>query len=310
MNPDVLLCLGASRLLFFGLTTGFNPTVFLPMGGETSKAVGNIYWDDRWIKRLRYRFLYSPIFKKNLKHVDEVWGWSEGNRELFSQFGLPSGQFVPFDWGNIDYTRFSPNGDAATFAHEGDTVIGSFRRIRGNKLLRHYEAFMNAIGKLREERDDFSVVIGGFYADGSSSAVERLVDEKIQEYNLDDTVEKYSLFEKSEMPSKYRGVDVYVNMNHDDLQLGAIGTSVKEAMACGCASVHFDSPDLTYVIEDGRNGVVVSPTTKSVYNSVSMLINDSKQRTSIADRGRQTAKENFSDEAIRDRVIRRLRRLI
>lgn len=305
MEPDILLSLGASRLLFIGLSTGFEPTVHLPQGGELSKAVGNNYWDDDWFRCLRYRLLYRPVYRGLLDHVSEVWSsGTEQNVTVFKQLGLSPDRYRGFDWDVVDTDTFAPHPDPVSFTDEDTTVIGSFRRIRGSLLKPAYEDFLDAVGRLSRRRDDFHIVIGGFYPDGQSEAVRGVVNDKLVEHDIEDIVTCLELVPKAELPRYLSGLDVYVNFTHRNLTLTGIGSAAKEGMACGCAPVTFDDPDPGYVIKDWQNGVLISyDDVDGITNCLETLCKDDDYRNRLASRARETVVACFSPTAVRERVV-------
>lgn len=298
IDPDLLLVLGASRHLFLGLFGNFSPTVYLTQGGGLSKGSGNIYWDDSVLKKIRYRLLYRPLYRRNLQFVDEVWG-GPATLDALVELGLDSSKFDPFDWGQVDTEVFKPVSDPVIFADDR-TVIGSFRRMRGKLLLPSYETFFDAVGLLSKRRDDFHIVIGGKYEDEETEITE-LVEQKIAEYGLEDVVTILSMVPKEEIPRYYSGLDVYVNFTHKGLATG-IGTATKEAMACECALVAFDDPSPEYVISDGDNGLLVSHDDPAdIADKLSMVCDQDDRRKQLGEAARGSVVDRFSESAIRQR---------
>lgn len=305
LEPDILLSLGASRLLFLGVATGFEPTVHLPQGGELSKAVGNIYWDDSWFKKLRYRYLFRTVYRRLLDHVSEVWtSGTEQNRTTFTELGLPADRYRSFDWDVVDTDEFAPHSDPVSFADDETTVIGSFRRIRGTLLEPAYRDFLDAVGRLAALRDDFHIVIGGFYPDDQSRHMQSVIDDKIDEHDLDSVVTCLDLVPKAELPRYLSGLDVYLNFTHRNLALTGIGSAAKEGMACGCALVTYDEPDVSYVVDDGNNGVIVPyDNVDTIVDRLETLCEDDEYRKQLSQQGRNTVVTNFSPSAIRNSVL-------
>lgn len=310
VDPDVVLTLGSSYLLFMSVAADFSPSVFLPQGGETMKATGNPYWTSRWWDLLYYRLLYRPLFGELVGHVDEVWS-AEPNYETFARFGLEPDEYRPLDWGAVDTDAFHRVDDPVSFGDEGDTVVGSFRRPRGTHLLPSYETFLDAVGELVRRRDDVHVVLGGFYDDNKDAPVRSLVEEKVAEHGLEEHLTRLDMVPKSEMRRHYSGLDVYVNLSHMGSGVSGLGTASKEAMACECAFVTFDDPPKDYVIDDGENGFLVShgePAT--VADRLETLCEDPEFRDDLGAAARETVVAEYSPETIAERVERACREVV
>lgn len=313
IEPDIILSLGVSELAFLSSTIDFSPAVLLPQGGEVQKATGDVYWSDSHVTKLLNLVTYRPLMWDLLRHVDEVWtSGTEQNRELFRGLGLPKGNLYSFDWDVVDTEIFSRQDDAVEFGTDPDqTIIGSFRRIRGNLLAPSYEIFLDAIGRIAEDRTDFHVVIGGFYEGGESSVTESVIDEKLEEHDLQECVTKVNLVPKEELPRYYSGLDVYMNFSHQGLRLSGLGSSAKEGMACECALLTYDDPEVDYVIEDGDNGLTVSHgDIDAVETNLRRLLDDAEYRSELGQAARDTIVETYSPEHVQKRVVERCEILI
>ncbi|WP_162524314.1 glycosyltransferase family 4 protein [Halobellus captivus] len=308
-EPDVVLALGASQLRFLGYRIDFNPTVLLPQGGEVSKACGNIYWSDSAFKRLRYRLLYRPVFERMARHASEIWTSRPGH-DYFRKIGVPAANLVDFDWGHIDVSDYADAEPKQYIDDDSVTVLGSFRRIRGDLLYDDFAAFFDAVSKLEQERDDFHVVIGGLYPDREEGETEAVIRGKIEEHELTETVTLLDLVPKVEIPRYLAGLDVYFNFQHTGLRTGGLGTVAKEAMAAGAVYASFDNPSTEYVIEHRENGIVLPRDATTLADTLSELIENTEWQASLAGAGRRTIEDTFSVGAVRDRVHDRLIRMV
>lgn len=303
IDPDVLLLMGASQLKFLETAVGYSPVILLAQGGETNKAIANIFWSDSRIKPIRYRLFYTPIFKKLMGHIAEVWSGSDAPRHIYTKSGLPPSKLRTFDWGVVDTDLFSPTDNHVSYVDDtSKTVIGSFRRAFGELLLPSYEVFFDAVGELSQERDDFHIVIGGLYADRGEQ-VKALIHDKLDSYNLHDEVTLVEIVPKESLPRYYSGLDVYFNFSHKGNIQGGVGTASKEAMSCGCAFVTFDCPSKSYLVNHGVNGLEVRYDSAEVRNHLEDLLDDERYRKSLGNKARATIEENFTSEIITRRVI-------
>lgn len=299
VDPDVLLSLAVSHLAFMGPTVDFSPTVFLPQGGKvnmsTRKRCKERNFGPRWI-------MYRPLMEELLRHVEEAWS-AAPNESFLTPLGLSPERFRDFDWGVVDTEFFHPHEDPVSFADPETTVIGSFRRIRNPPLIPSYETFLDAAGLLAERRDDFHLVIGGFYEDDRGTEVEAVIEEKIAEHDLEDRVTTLEMVDKEELPRYYSGLDVYVN-NSPVGSFAGVGTAAKEGMACGCAFVSFDEPPAGYLVDDGENGILAEHgDPESLADDFEQLCADAEYRRRLGSRARETVVERFSDEGVADRVV-------
>lgn len=302
VDADAVILLGICDFLFLHAHADAPPTIFRPQGGETSRAAASPEWTNSTLKKLYFRLAYRPMFSELLHSVDEVWGVQQENEVLYERLGLDPQKFRPFDCGMVDVERFAPSQNSKDVIEEDKTVIGSFTRIRGNKLAPSFQVGLDAIGILAERRDDFHVVIGGFYEDGSSRVVEQVVDKKIDKYGLEDTVTKLGLKPKEEMPEYYNSLDIYLKFNHKGLSLKSFGTAPKEAMACGCPIISFDDPPAGHIIRQGGNGFVVPYEADSLRERLTYLIDNSDEREAMGHKARVTIEENFSETVVANRI--------
>lgn len=306
IKPDVLLSTAVTHLTFMGPTTDFSPTVFLPQGGKvnssTRKRCKNRDLGYRWV-------MYRPLMWELLRHVDQAWS-AAPNESILSSLGLPDGRFRAFDWGVVNTETFRRRKDSVEFVDNPDTtVIGSFRRIRNPPLIPSYETFLNSVAKLRERRDDFHVVIGGFYEGENGQEVERAIDAKITEHELEDRVTRIDMIPKEEMPRYLSGLDVYVNFSPVG-SFGGIGTAAKEGMACECAFVTFNEPPADYVVNHGENGLLATHgDIEGLAADLERLCSDTTYREELGRRARETVTSRFSGGAVSDRVIEFCREL-
>lgn len=306
INPDILLSLGVSAIRFLGPVSDFSPTVLLPQGGETLNFL------EPWRPGLRgwlYWQMYRYQFKRALNSFDEIWT-AKPNGSRYRDFGFQN-EISDFDWGVVDTEEFCPREDAVQFSEPSDTIIGSFRRQRGERLLPSYEAFFEGIRVLSENRDDFHIVIGGFYDDEKGAKIEELIDTKVSKYNLESYITKIGMISKDEMPRYYSGLDIYMNFTHKGHPITGLGTASKEGMACQCSYVTFDDPAKDHIINHGENGYIVKHSQHKKLGGIfqSLCENENKCQ-SVGERARETIVKNFSKEAIRNKVVDHCQRII
>lgn len=295
VDPDILLSLSSSELVCMSSISNFSPSVLLPQGGETAKALNST----------RHKVFFRPVFWELLRHVDEAWT-SPPNKSLLSKLGLPEERFRNFDWGVVDTDKFYRR-DENSVKYVDDpntTVIGTFRRQHfAPNLKPSYETFLDSIGELKKQYDDFHLVIGGYYEDDIGIPIRDMIEKKIDEYNLESSVTKVDMVPKEKMPEFYSGLDIYINPTYSGMPSG-IGTGSKEAMACQCAYVTFDNSSPEYIINHRENGLILPiGEPKKLSDELYYLCENKEYRQEIARAGRKTIVENFSENAIRSRVF-------
>ena len=311
INPDVVLTLGVTKHLFFTNVVECNSSILLPQGAETARATVTPNWTNNWLKKGVFRVVYRPLFKQLLSHVDEVWT-AAPNRDTFVDLGLPEERFRAFDWGEVDTDLFRPRDDAVEFVDDPKTtVIGCFRRIRGHALERSYGLFIDAVAALAERRDDFHVVIGGFYPDGRSDHMEGFIDDRIAARGVADRITKVGMVPKTDLPRYLSGLDVYVDLPHEFVLQGT-GTASKEAMAAGCAFVTYDRPDmpLRYAIPEDAGVLISYDEPETMVDELESLCAHPDRSANLGERARQHMIERFSQEAVAARVEDILREVV
>jgi len=250
------------------------------------------------------------MYKDFLGHVKEVWS-APPNKEVFVQLGLSESAFHGFDWGTVDTQKFHPHKNPVNFVDDqSKTVIGTFRRIRGEKLKSSYETFLRAAGNLAEVREDFHIVIGGYYEDDKK--MYDFIDEKIEKNSLSEFTTKLDMVPKEEMPRYYSGLDIYVNPPHLDVLTG-IGTASKEAMACGCPliSLDYDGLPRKYALDHGEEGYLVHYDDSETLTKIfSKLCGQDKEVSKMGERARERVMNSFSEANVSKKVKSRCKQII
>jgi glycosyltransferase involved in cell wall biosynthesis len=309
IDPDLLLTMGVSNLLFLGTTSGFKPTVLLPQGGETSRAVSSSKAREAW--PIYKRIIYRLQFRELLSHVSEVWGFSNTNKTLYQKCGLKSEKFNPFDWGGVDTKSFRPRQDQVRYVDDSNTLVfGSFRRVRGDGIVESYSRFISALGELADNGRNFHFVMGGIYDDSRTQKIIEKINNKISDNGLEDRVTRVGMINKEELPRYISGLDAYVNFTWRGHPLPAIGTGAKEAMACGCVPLVFDDPSVEYVIDDGHNGVILPYDVPTIVNKLGPLFDGNGLKKRISNSARETVVNEFDYQVISDRVYNACQNLI
>jgi glycosyltransferase involved in cell wall biosynthesis len=279
------------------LATGFSPSVLVPQGGETAKAVGPYYFTDKkWYKTI-LKYVYRPMFEKLLANVDEVWGLQKENKRIYTRMGLDENKFNPFQWIPVDTKKCKPNGDKVEFEtqSENDIVIGTFRRLRGELVLDTVFTFLDAIEDLSSDRKDFHVILGGI--DESNNVTEKIYN-KLSDINSSGRITTQELVPKDKMPMYYRSLDIYYNFTFPGNPVGTLGTGPKEALASGCAFVTPKGEGIQYEIEDHVDGIITENNSSDIRDTIEHLIDNPKKREMLGKNGRDMVVNRFSYKQI------------
>lgn len=83
--------------------------------------------------------------------------------------------------------------------------------------------------------------------------LKEIVDEKIKQYGLADSVKWIEKIPNSDIWELYRFADCFVNLNQQEI----FGMAILEAMYYGCKVVAWRAPGPELIIEDGKSGYLV-----------------------------------------------------
>lgn len=307
IDPDVVLMLGAGRLLFMPALAGFEPTVFLPQGGETDSVTGK--FQKGWFDELKHRG-YRFVFSQFLDHVAEVWTQAHA-RPFYESFGLPPERFVDFDWGPVDTDMFTPSVDPVQYVEDPETlVVGTFRRMRKLDMVGpSYETILDGVARLIDRGRDTHLVVGGYGF--TENDVEAFVDERIETLGLESNVTRVETVPKSELPGYYAGLDVYLNPTFAGSKVGGIGTGSKEGMACGCAFLTMNDPSMEYLIDHRENGLLIDHGDDEAFaRELERLYENPAELAALSAAARETVIKRFSKPVVGDRIKQRFQKLV
>jgi len=119
-----------------------------------------------------------------------------------------------------------------------------------------------------------------------------LIEEKISELNLRDKVVLTGEVGWSELREYYRRAYIFVYPSFLDCS----PKTVKEAQACGAPAVVTNSSGAAELIVNGVTGIVCQPTTESLAESITYLINNPDVRHSMSIQAAEHIRHNLSWE--------------
>jgi glycosyltransferase involved in cell wall biosynthesis len=137
----------------------------------------------------------------------------------------------------------------ARYGLQGRKVLMTFGRLAGSERYKGFDAVLDALPAIVEQRPDVSYVIAG---DGSDRA--RLED-KARDLGMADHVVFTGMVREEEKADHYRLADVYVMPSRGE----GFGFVLLEAMACGIPSIGSTRDGTREAMREGLLGPIVDP---------------------------------------------------
>jgi glycosyltransferase involved in cell wall biosynthesis len=295
-----MVSFGASNLLFTSVVADFTPAVFIPQGGETARAIGDYYQREGTLRQLRNRTTYRWAFKRLLDHVDEVWT-GKPTIPVFERLGIDQKKIREVDFCSaIDTDTCYPREDSVEYG-PGHPVIGTFRRPRGEKILENYRTFLDAIALLKNDGVNFHSVIGGLYEDSiHRSEIQKMVRDR----DLTTHIELLPMVKKEEMPRYLSGLDIYVDIPYPDYDMVAIGTTSKEAMACGSAYITMDNSGSSKQWYTSNSEMLINENRpRELSNKMNSILGSDKIMTEVQNESIELVGNRYSITAIQKKFV-------
>jgi glycosyltransferase involved in cell wall biosynthesis len=238
-NPDILFTHGISPFRFLSTTISFSPVVYLPGGGDITTAYGQPHTDKNWLIKKYYTTFYRKLLSEVFENVNELW-MAKYFDEL-NELGLNEKNFRPLDYVAVDTNIFYPRETTLNYGGEDDLIVGVFRRMHTTSPLKPgFVKILNAISKAIKNKKNIHLLIGGFPAEDNS--LSEFIKRKISDLSIGSEVTMVEKVKKEKLPLYLSRLDVYVNIPYTGIPGGkGLGTTAKEAMACGCALIHLSN---------------------------------------------------------------------
>lgn len=155
------------------------------------------------------------------------------------------------------------------------------------------DVLIRALDQMRDAGQQFQCRLIG---DGDAESVSAL----ITELKLHDRVLQIPSMTQTELAGEYRRADVTVLPAVDE----GFGLVLAEAQLCGCPVVGARSGGITDIITDGQTGLLANPDDPTdLAKALSLVLSDTDLRVRLARDGQQSARNNFSSEAIVDKFL-------
>ena len=144
---------------------------------------------------------------------------------------------------------------------------------------------IRAVAKLRD-RDDWQLCVAG---NGDVAAYAALA----QSLGIAERVEFTGWIDSDSLQLRLQAAEIFALPSHAE----GLPLSVLEAMAYSCAIVTTPVGNITDAIDDGANGLLVTPgEVDSIAQAIANLLDDSELRASLADAARTTWVDRYSHQ--------------
>jgi glycosyltransferase involved in cell wall biosynthesis len=302
---DVLVVRGTRVLGLPGLLaarTAGKPVVLQPeVNGEMT---GGVYtWGTALDRPLPRRVVRTALRPRNriLRDADAFVAMSRLIRDEIVGAGVPPGKVRHIPHG-VDVDRFRPAAPEEREAlrrrlglpAEGPIVVFTGRLLRGKGVEALLEAFVSQEPRADQEARAHLLIVGS--GAGQALSVEEAVRERVARADLAGRVTLTGRVENVE--DYLRASDIFAFPSVFE----GLGLSLIEAQACGLACIASRTGGIVDVIEDGKNGVLVSPgQVKDLAAALSALLRDEDRRRALSAAGRKSALERFDIQDSLDR---------
>jgi glycosyltransferase involved in cell wall biosynthesis len=236
-----------------------------------------------------------------LRDADAFVAMSRRIREEMADAGV-SPERIALIHHSVDTERFRPadsaERDALRAAHglpEGTLAVFTGRLLRGKGL----EALLAAFAEVAPAHPALHLVLVGS-GSGQALSVEEDLRAEVQARGLGDRVVFTGRVDDVE--TWLRASDLFVFPSVFE----ALGISLVEAAACGLPAVASRTGGIVDVVEDGRSGLLVTPSrSDELASALESLVSDPGRRAAMGARAREVALARFDerDAALRYRAL-------
>jgi len=196
-------------------------------------------------------------------------------------------------WANLapDVVRILPNTVGERFSSEGEqnsalekyglagkTILLTISRLSKLEAYKGHEKVLRCMPKLLSEYDDIVYVIGG---DGD---LRHELKKLARSLHVDDSVRFLGPIEHDELPSLYRGADVFVMPSSGE----GFGIVYLESMACGTPVIAGNTDGAADPLQDGALGVLASE--DEIFGAIRGALQSAKSATHGAEQNLNNAK--------------------
>jgi glycosyltransferase involved in cell wall biosynthesis len=298
-QPEIIHAIGLRGFQAFisALVSKFHhiPLVLTDQGGLYTHPD----FEKKGIQRILYKF-QEPLIKFVIKQAKKIITANEYESSIFSKYCESSKlvivrngidfenlQTIPFDF----KAKHGINGRFLLF-------LGRFNRVKGIDLL--LESF-SAVCK-QPEFDDVKLVIIGADFGYRTEMFKQIEDLQIK--NRIKIIEKAA---RDEVISAYHACDFLVIPSRWEMS----PLTPLEAFACKKTVISTKAHGIPYVIEDGKNGILVEPgDITNLTNSIIILLRDKEKTIKLGENGYKLVKEVCNSKNMAENVFQVYRSVV
>jgi glycosyltransferase involved in cell wall biosynthesis len=245
-----------------------------------------------------------PYLYRNVDHVIAISKVIEKN--LLETHPLRPDQVGIIHHG-IDLDRFVPDPGgrdrlrAELGIGEHELLVGIVGRLQEAK---GHLQFLEVAKRILPDFPDTRFVIVGEATRGEDEEANAILD-RIGKVGLGDRMILTGY--RDDVPDLLGAMDLFLFPTHSE----AFGLVIVEAMAMGVPVVSADCDGVPDIVENGRTGILVSPTdVEGLTGAVAGLLGDEQKRRGFGQAGRRRAEELFSEEKMCGELEDLYRRLL
>jgi glycosyltransferase involved in cell wall biosynthesis len=118
--------------------------------------------------------------------------------------------------------------------------------------------------------------------------------------NLSDRIIFSGIVEHGELKNYYAAGDIFVAASKSETQ----GMNVSEAMFAGLPIVALEASGVKSLVENGRNGILVSENEDEFIAAVEKLVLDKDLRKKMADESAKIIREKYTSKICAEKIVR------
>jgi phosphatidyl-myo-inositol dimannoside synthase len=237
------------------------------------------------------------IRRRMLRRADLVTAPSSDTiRRLAAVQGVPAGRIRKLPWPlDPEFARFAEGSDQLPrpVGFPCGQVVLSVGRWAASERYKGADLLIEAIGELAHDFSELHLVLVGSGDD--LPRLRRLARDS-------EAVERTHFFtnlSRKEVASCYAAADIFALPSTGE----GFGLVFLEAMAFGKPVVGANEGGIPDVVENGRGGLLIEPTTKAISAVLRRLLSDPRLREELGARGRQRVHSEFTFENFQRRLL-------
>lgn len=235
--------------------------------------------------------LKNPVFKKLQKHVAENADFITVNTEatkaeLLSRFPEAKNKLAVIPMG-IDISLFKKSNGKKPVKYSKNKILLFVGRLSDQKGL---QCLIDALPGIVEKEPAVKLLIIG------EGPFKPELDKKIKENKVKLYVEFLGSMPFSEVAKYYNYADVFVLPSlSNKTGTEALGLSLLEAMASGCAAIGTNIGGIPFIIKNNKTGVLVKQKDSvGLSNAIILLLKNQKKARMLGNNAAEFVRQNYS----------------